>query len=85
MALSVPMSAVFRIITTIASPRTPSHTCGWQLPKIQLQRTGDKRPAIFLAERPWVGTPLGHAEAHTAQAQARDLEAGPAEIDVLHV
>ena len=39
---------------------------------------------VGLAERPGVVAALGLAVAHAAEAEARDVEAGAAELGVLH-
>jgi hypothetical protein len=44
----------------------------------------DERPALLLVERPGVGAAVGNAVAHAAEADGRDVEAGGAELDVLH-
>ena len=50
----------------------------------EVERLLDERPARRLAERPRVVAALGLAVAHAAQADARDVEAGAAELDVVH-
>src|SRR5699024_9291454 len=44
----------------------------------------EDRARLVLLEHPRVDPPLGAAEAHRAQAQARDLQPGPAQLRVLH-
>ena len=51
----------------------------------QLEGPADERPALLLVERPGMGPSLGYAVAHAAQAEARNFEAGLAEVYVLHL
>ena len=58
------------------------HVGGIEKVDARLDRTLHQRPARLGVEHP--GTPLGTAVGHHAEADARDLDAGGAEIDVLH-
>src|SRR5262249_5653635 len=50
----------------------------------ELERLLDQRATLLLGQRPGVIAPVGRAERHAAEAQARDLEAGCTELGVFH-
>ena len=49
-----------------------------------LERLLEERPARLLVERPAMRAALDRAVGHAAKADARDFEAGPPEIDIIH-
>ena len=48
------------------------------------ERRAEQRPGCLRPQRPGVRATAGLAVAHAAQAQPGDLQAGPAEVDVVH-
>ena len=60
------------------------HVGGVEEVDAEVERLLQERPARRLAEGPGVGAAVGLAVAHAAEAEARDVEAGAAELGVLH-
>ena len=51
---------------------------------VQIDRPPDERSRLLLVQRPRVGAPAGRAVAHAAEADPRHVQAGRAELGVLH-
>ena len=50
----------------------------------QVERLLNERATVLFVERPGMRTPLGHAVRHAAEADARNIESGIAELYVVH-
>ena len=60
------------------------HVGGVEEVDAEVERLLQERPARRLAEGPDVAAAVGLAVAHAAEAEARDVEAGAAELGVFH-